>query len=387
MSAIRSTTPSEPDIKTDFVIGQDNFDDLVFNPALGPKLRYIYNNAKQSPVKRFILADGQRVSYVCQVSLIEKDGHCEPRLAFSVRDKKQGKISAEPVDEIDVYRTKASFDLKNCHKQFWELISYLQSLSEIDVPKEKFSLVSQQESEIVLELRQRGASSVSSIVKQLLSTPDVSLSHEDINQILKRKEKLAEFEDALQENWIEPKWQDFFDENKWIFGYGLNYQVLRHLQSQPHYGGTRVDGRGGKKGDYLVSSVGAVNFTVLVEIKTPRTPLLQGSCEIRSGAWSLSKDLSDALSQIQACIDEWDKHGAEQRDNRDRLEGSDVYTVQPKGIIVIGSLNEVKTGSDAREFRSKRETFQRFRKSIHGIDIITFDELYQRAKFIVGDQP
>jgi hypothetical protein len=54
--------------------------------------------------------------------------------------------------------------------------------------------------------------------------------------------------------------------------------------------------------------------------------------------------------------------------------------VQPKGIVVVGSLSEVK------DDRNKRETFQRFRKSIHGIDIITFDELLERAKFIVRNR-
>lgn len=53
-----------------------------------------------------------------------------------------------------------------------------------------------------------------------------------------------------------------------------------------------------------------------------------------------------------------------------------VFTVKPKGIIVIGSLSQL-------DDRHKRETFQRFRKSIHGIDTITFDELFERAKFIV----
>ena len=119
-----------------------------------------------------------------------------------------------------------------------------------------------------------------------------------------------------------------------------------------------------------------MSFTVLVEIKTPVTRLLQGTEEIRNGAWSLSKDLADALSQIEANIDMWEKDGSRQVDNRDRLENENIFTVKPKGIIVIGSLTELDT-------RSKRETFQRFRKSIHGIDILTFDELYERARFIV----
>jgi Domain of unknown function (DUF4263) len=138
-----------------------------------------------------------------------------------------------------------------------------------------------------------------------------------------------------------------------------------------------MDGKGGQRGDYPTSTVGDINFTVLVEIKTPGTPLLQGKEEIRSGAWSLSKELTDALSQIEANIDMWNKHGSTQPDNRDELEGREVYTVQPKGIIVIGTLSEVN------DSRNRRETFQRFRRSIHGVDIVTFDELYERAKYVV----
>ena len=126
--------------------------------------------------------------------------------------------------------------------------------------------------------------------------------------------------------------------------------------------------------------MGDINFTVLVEIKTPRTPLLQGGAEIRSGAWSLSKDLTDALAQIEANIDTWYRQGSLQPDNWEELENRNVYTAQPKGIIVIGTLSQLK------DSRSKRETFQRFRRSIHGIDIITLDELYHRARYIVEKQ-
>jgi hypothetical protein len=79
---------------------------------------------------------------------------------------------------------------------------------------------------------------------------------------------------------------------------------------------------------------------------------------------------------MSANISTWNKRGSEQPENRDRLETKGVYTVEPKGIVVIGSLSEVE------KERSKRETVQRFRTAIHGIDIITFDELYSRAKFI-----
>lgn len=365
-----------------FIIGKDSFEDLEIRPTTGESFYYFYNNKENRLIKQFILNERERVDYICQVILIKKEDKFTPRLAFSVRDK-AGKIQKEDIkdDKPEAKNClKANVNLDQCHDNFWKLISFLQSLRDIEIPKENFSLVSQEENEIVTALRGRDTSSIINIIMQLSSIEGVTLSINDINQLLKRKEKLTEFEESLQGHATEEKWwQDYFERNKWIFGYGLNYQILRHEQSQPVYGGTRFDGKGGEKGDYLTSTGGDLSFTVLVEIKTPDTNLLQGTTEIRSGAWSLSKDLTDTVTQIQANIDMWDKQGSRQPENIDMLEKENIFTVQPKGIIVIGSLSQL-------ENRSKRETFQRFRKSLHGIDILTFDELLKRARFIVDEK-
>jgi hypothetical protein len=361
----------------DFVVGEDRFEDLEIRPAVTKNLHHLYDKARSRPVRQFVLVEKPQVRYLCGVTLVKKDDKLTPRLELSVRDK-AGYITSEGIDGNEgLHGIKARINLDQCHEPSWSPLSYLQSLRRIEVPRGKFSLVTEEESEIVIAIRERGVPSLKSIIAQLSETPGLTLSNEDINQLLKRREKLAEFQRALTVHGDEKWWQSFFEENKWIFGYGLNYQILRHEQSQPHLGGTSVSGRGGKKGDYLTSTGGDARFTVLVEIKTPMTPLLQGSDEIRSGAWSLSKQLTDALSQIQASLAEWADSGSKQPDNLDRFHGAGIYTIQPKGIVVIGSLSEVKS------VRSKRETFQRFRSSIHSIDLLTFDELHARAKFIV----
>ena len=368
MSGKREETPQ----LGDFIVGQDRFEDLEIRPAVTKDLHHVFDKARNLPVRQFVLLEKKQVTYLCGVTLVEKVGRLTPRLELSIRDETGRLTSAENPQGI-----KARVGLDKCHEPFWALLTYLQSLRQIDVPKKKFSLVSEEETEIVNAIRERGVPSLRSIITQLSETPGLALSNDDINQLLKRREKLAEFQIALANRADEKWWQSFFEENKWIFGYGLNYQILRHEQSQPHFGGTTVSGRGGKKGDYLTSTGGDARFTVLVEIKTPTATLLQGSDEIRSGAWSLSKQLTDSLSQIQASVAEWGDRGSRQPDNLDRFEAAGIYTIQPKGIVVIGSLSEVKS------VRSKRETFQRFRSSIHGIDLLTFDELYSRAKFIV----
>jgi hypothetical protein len=364
--------------QTDFIVGQDDFSDLIINPTSHDSFYFFFNQRDNRLVRRFVLdCTHPNVIYGCEVTLIKKNDKFTPRLHFSVKDStgKFKRVRAEKNEET--IHLKASVSLKECYVQFWELISYLRSLTEIEIPSESFSLVSKEEGEIVAALRQRDVESIKSIIRQLSSTDQVSLSEEDVNELLKRKERLNAFSNALGEHLKEGSWQKFFKDNKWIFGYGLNYVILKLEESQPNVGGTQIDRTGGQMPDYLGSTSGKVRFTVLVEIKTPDTPLLAGPEELRSGAWRLSQELTDALAQTQANIDKWNVEGSRTDENRDRLEREDIFTVKPKGIVVIGCLEEV------RGTRHKLQTFERFRKSIHGVEIITFDELHDRARFIV----
>ena len=170
----------------------------------------------------------------------------------------------------------------------------------------------------------------------------------------------------------ENDWQRFFEINNWIFGYGLRYQILKNEQAQPNYNGANVTGSGGQRGDYLVSTEAEVKFTCLVEIKKPTTNLLQ-SQQYRNGAWGVSKELAGAVSQIQVNCAQWEIEAKTER-NREKL---DAVTISPKGIVVVGRTSELI------DF-DRKNSFERFRRNINNPEIITFDELYERAKFILG---
>lgn len=363
---------------SDFKVGVDSFADLEIRPSGNDDhFHYFYHIGRHELITTFVLREGKKATHFCHVSLIEKAGRFTPRLRTSIRDSNGVVVSLAKDTETAEQPIKASVDLGECHENFWKLTNFLRSLGQVDLPREPFSLMSHEDTEIVSALRERGAASLHSIIMGLSRIQGVSLTEEELNVLLRRKEKLAQFEKELDKASKESWWKDFFEGNKWIFGYGLNYQILREEEPQPSLGGVKLDGTGAQRGDSLHSTVGDLNFTVLVEIKTPSTPLLQGKTEIRSGTWSLSKDLTDALTQIQTNVHQWERKGADEPENRDRLETRKVYTVKPKGIIVIGLLRSFG------ESRSKRETFQRFRQSVHGIEILTFDEVYNRAKFIV----
>jgi hypothetical protein len=174
----------------------------------------------------------------------------------------------------------------------------------------------------------------------------------------------------------EPQWQKFFEANLWIFGHGLDYRFLHTLQAQADYGGSQLDGRGEQRGDFLMATKAQVGFTVLVEIKTPATALL-GRKLYRNQAWEIGSELANGVAQVQAQCAQWAAEGSRQQDNYERLSEAGIYTCQPQGILVIGNTDQLDGN------RAKRETFERFRRNLLNPQILTFDELYERAKFVV----
>ncbi len=196
-------------------------------------------------------------------------------------------------------------------------------------------------------------------------------------------EALGTFEThVVDEDWDEPQWQAFFEANPWIFGHGLDYRFLVTEQAQPNYGGTTLTGRGGEKGDFLLASEANARFAVLVEIKRPDTQLLAKK-QYRNGAWLIGEELAGWSAQLQANCDRWAKEGSRLDANRDWAEDRDVTTVQPKGILLIGNLAQLEVESTV-ESTTRRETFERFRRSLWNPEVLTYDELLERARFLVS---
>lgn len=216
-----------------------------------------------------------------------------------------------------------------------------------------------------------------------------AINSKDIINLGYRKEQLRVFERLLQggesvvayriEHQItkpgeEAVWQHFFSQNQWIFGYGLTYRFLGAISDQPHYGGEGVTGTGVQIGDYLMATEAEKRFTVLVEIKTPQAELV-GSV-IRAGVRRIGPELVDGISQLLVNCQTWETEGSRTDANRDLAAVQHFYTHEPRAILVIGHTQQL---SD----RDKLRTFEGFRMNLKNPEILTFDELYNRAKYIV----
>ena len=214
-----------------------------------------------------------------------------------------------------------------------------------------------------------------------------SLSTEEINILLGRRQALEEFERHFRNGgWSEPEWQDFFERQPWVFGYGLDYRVMRTFDREMTVSGGGTDNREKPVVDFLMSFT---DYTVLVEIKRPDTPIFRGKPSgggSRAGTRAFSSEFTGAVSQILEQKAEWLAFAASgehySRDGTRRLEAR---TRNAKTILVIGSRAEFEGAGDRRAAQVLRDTFELFRRETRSIDIVTFDELLERARFITRE--
>jgi len=124
-----------------------------------------------------------------------------------------------------------------------------------------------------------------------------------------------------------------------------------------------------------------------VEIKRHDTPLL-GSDQYRRDVWPPSSDLAGGVSQVQTTVHaaiEALGHKLMPRDDLGDPTGEVLFNIEPRSCLVVGSLEQFQTdrGINVPKFRS----FELYRRHTWRPEIITFDELLQRARFIVEHGP
>jgi hypothetical protein len=183
-------------------------------------------------------------------------------------------------------------------------------------------------------------------------------------------------ENGLKKHSEEKVWQYFFEKNQWIFGYGLDYRFQEILQREVHLSDSELDGSNTVIGDYLL---GDKFFTTFIELKKPSTPLF-GNEKNRSNSWRLSNELIDSVSQIL----EHKASGLIRLDNLQYINGEPLKqkAYDSKVILIIGDWSELDKSGSTQEINIKKKTFELFRRDSRNIEILTYDELFERACYI-----
>lgn len=233
-------------------------------------------------------------------------------------------------------------------------------------------------------------------IRELIEN-DVSAN--DVIALASRREAVAKFDAMLTDNHYfdslvndegsgsaERVWQRFFEANPWILGLSVASQLLTSWDEgkleQAVRGNDITDA--GKRVDALMRTAGRIRSMVLLEIKTHRSSLL-GS-EYRRGCWSPSSELVGGVAQIQGtvhrAVKEIDERVASRASDGSEVPNDFTYLIRPRSLLVIGKLDELQ-GEMGGDHLDKIRSFELFRRSTIEPEVITFDQLYQKALFIV----
>jgi hypothetical protein len=373
---------------------------LVFMPGI-PSLPTEAQIIINSQLETLYNHEFERGRYFQVVFSDENETHIRlaPRTMMKVlyirdRDDIEGIEILKCIDESVAQRISFSkFNLS----QLRTFLSFINQISLSDVPERRLKLNDNYEIDettvtIIKTILLSGDGGL--MIEQLIAE-GVITSHDIVNTAY-RKQQLAVFnrllvepeylhEYRLQEGITDPKeekvWQYFFEKNSWILGYGLDYRFMGILQREFHASTGEANGSNGVISDYLM---GDKRFTTFVELKKPSTPLFSNS-QNRSNSWRLSNDLFYAVSQIleQKASGVVTLNSTILHDSEGNRIEQNAY--DSKVILIVGRWDEINQCSDL-EKKIKQKTFELFRRDSRNIEIITYDELYERAQFIVDKE-
>lgn len=353
----------------------------------------------------FILNDKATVQTICDVDFHPSSISSKyvPRLTFKIIKKKDGEIKAAQKEMVRI-SFKSSDD---GYQYFWIMIGFLNKFKDlVDVGDFDRSFKVIDSDAFILEFKDKEQSEKILQLSKILT--EGNLDEESIRKALvnSRREALNDFESLLHDEEYEiyrskysgeisdpgeeAVWYHFLKKHLWIIGLGIDIRFIRDLVGQVNVGVQNTEGIGSPVADLL----GISDYTLLVELKTPNSPIFteSKSSTSRANTWSFSSKFIDGISQCLGQKCDWEKNH-KQKDlvandgevvNQDRRR-----TVDPKTVFVIGNrMAEFPDDSQTPENLHKRDTFQRFRRNNRNVDIVTFDELYEKAHYIVhGELP
>jgi len=193
------------------------------------------------------------------------------------------------------------------------------------------------------------------IVKNNVFSDDLVASLQ--NQL--RINAVKEFEDMLNENLLEQKWQEWFEQNDWVLG----SEFVRILDER-EIDTTNIT-------DYLMQAYDG--FLDIIEIKRPKGDLQFWADGQDHGNYVPSNDLVKAITQATRYIYEVERE-ANSIKFLERVDN--VKTIKPRCVLIFGRSNEWNN--------EQREAYRILNSSYHNLNIMTYDHVLSRAKRILG---
>ena len=179
---------------------------------------------------------------------------------------------------------------------------------------------------------------------------------------------IARYEEMINKELTEKRWQDFLNENSFILSLAFGYPIIK-VQDQASVGGRKISGSGEKIADFLVKNSITYN-TAIIEIKTPQEKLLNEK-PYRDGVYTPSTKLSGSINQV---LDQ--KFRFEQEIARFKVN-SKIYDIESYSVHCCLIIGKMPSNED------KRKSLELFRRNSKDVEIVTFDELLEKLKALL----
>lgn len=170
---------------------------------------------------------------------------------------------------------------------------------------------------------------------------------------------LQEFDSLLKKNPKEETWQKFFEKNIFIFD-SRYIDFLSKFSVKP--------GRTSEP-DFLVYDI--YGYVDVYEIKKSDVELVKYDASHENYYWST--DISKAIAQLEKYIYNCTRNKNELENTIKEEKGIDVKIIKPKGVLVIGNRKKFTNDNMERDFEI-------LRSSLKNIEIVLYDEMYERLK-------
>ena len=164
-------------------------------------------------------------------------------------------------------------------------------------------------------------------------------------------------------------WQNYFKENQFILQ-NLLAAPLDYYADQVHVGEIDLQGKGDKIVDFMLRNP-VSRLATLVEIKKPSSPLTLKKPyrgKVDSEVYGPSKDLGGGIAQLQSQISS--SYTSLKSKIQNRMESEPIDLPSIDGVLIIGRLDALND--------NQTRSFASFRNYLHGITIVTFDEILKR---------
>jgi hypothetical protein len=345
----------------------------------------------------FLISRNSRSRTVCEISF-HKSSQTEkylPRLSFK-RIANNGDIqSTKSKDKVTI-----KFDDSEDAIRFWKFIGFLfnyKDLVDVGEFEKTFQVVSKEA--YVLEFTDKNELEKIQDLKELIGISDLTYNQLKTLTFENRKRNLKAFYYLLKDireshNHYREKfdiqqgeehiWHHFLQSNDWILGLNADLRFISDFLDEQKVG---IENSGGSESP-KVDLFGISEFTTLIELKHTTANIFKASkSKGRANTWDFTADFIEGISQCLGQKNELEKSFETKvflDSDKKRLPKDGIETIDPKALLLIGNkkrefpINELDNTNIL-----KNKTLERFRRNNRNIDVLTFDELFERAYQIV----